>query len=197
MAKNNNDKVTEVRNMIEKYVADREREIAEIDQHIAEAEADKATAENAVNAAIEATNLDDYNKAKDQIEDAADAIEMYSARKKQLIDKEFVTEEASDKVIDSLLAYKTERDGEFIAAITAELSTISKLVSEYDSAYKAMTNTVRDWENQIHANYRNPIVSYPVGVTPPRKPVPVSIPSKCTAAIITAEYLNRIQNAIS
>ena len=196
MAKNT-DTVSMIRNQIDQLIADREREIGEIDQHIAVAKSEKAKGEAALQCAIETTNQKNFDSAKSQIAAAESAIEMYSARREQLINKAFISEEESDKVIDSLLAYKTERDGEFIAAISAELSTISKLVSEYDSAYKAMTNTVRDWESQIHANYRNPIVSYPAGVTPQRKPVPVSIPNKCTAANITAEYLNRIKNAIS
>ena len=83
MSKKNTDTVTEVQNMIEKYVADREAEVAVIDQHIAEAKADKATAEANMQTAIEATNQADYDNAKSQIAAAQSAIDMYTARKKQ------------------------------------------------------------------------------------------------------------------
>lgn len=197
MAKNNIDTVAKVRAQIDKYISDNEREIGEIDQHIASARTDKEKAEAALKAAIETTNQDDFARAKAQIAAADNAIEMFTARREQLANKEFLSESESDAVIDSLLEYKDARDKEFIDAIDAQIATLDSLVSGYNSAYKEMVSVIRDWEHRIHCNYRNPIVTYPAGVAPQRKPVPVSIPNKCTAANITAEYLNRIKNAIS
>lgn len=195
MAKNNIDTVAKVRAQIDKYISDNEREIGEIDQHIASARTDKEKAEAALKAAIETTNQDDFTRAKAQIAAADNAIEMFTARREQLANKEFLSESESDAVIDSLLEYKDARDKEFIDAIAAQIATLDSLVSGYNGAYKEMVGVIRDWEHRIHANYRNPIVTYPAGVTPKREPVPVTIPVRCAAAYITEEYLNRINGA--
>lgn len=192
MAKNNTNVVTEVKNQINKYISDREVEVAVIDQHIAAAEADKATAEAAMQAAIESTNQTEYDNAKSQIAAAQSAIDMYTARKKQLINKEFISEAESDAVIDSLLAYKTERDAELVAELDKELAVIEGIISKYKGAYKSMYDTIRTWEEQIHANYRRWGVSYAPGHEP-KDPAPVSIPLMHGAVSVSEKYVSAVK----
>lgn len=191
MSKKNTDTVTEVRNRIEKYVADREHEIAEIDQHIAEAEADKATAEAAMKAAIEATIQADYNSAKEAIEAAQNVIDMFTERKAQLIGKEFLSETESDATIDSLLAYKGDCDAALVAALAEECAKIRTIVDKYKGEYKDMYDTIRTWESQIHCNYRRSGVTYAPGHEP-KDPAPVHIPLMHGAVTVCERFLNNV-----
>lgn len=191
MSKKNADTVTEVRNRIEKYVADREHETAEIDQHIAEAEADKATAEAAMKAAVEATSQADYNSAKEAIEAAQNVIEMFTARREQLVNKEFLSESESDAVIDSLLAYKKDSDAVLVAALVEECAKIQTIIDKYKGEYKDMYDTIRTWEEQIHANYRRWGVTYAPGHEP-KDPAPVHIPHMHGAVTVCERFLNNV-----
>lgn len=193
MSKKNTDIVTEVRNRIEKYVADREHEIAEIDQHIAEAEADKATAEAAMKAAVEATSQADYNSAKEAIESAQNVIDMFTERKAQLIGKEFISTEESDKVIDNLLAFKNELDGNLATALAEECAKIANIIERYKSGYTDMYDTIRTWEAQIHCNYRRSGVTYAPGHEP-KDPAPVHIPLMHGAVTVCERFVRNVKN---
>ena len=191
MSKKNTDTVTEVRNMIDKYVADREHEIAEIDQHISEAEESKATAEADLQAAIDATIQADYNDAKEAIESAQNVIDMYTERRAQLVNKEFISEAESDAVIDSLLAYKKDCDAALVAALTEECAKIRTIVDKYKEDYKSTFNTIRTWEEEIHPNYRRSGVTYAPGHEP-KDPVPVHIPQMHGAVTVCERFLNNV-----
>lgn len=175
MSKKNTDTVTEVKTRIDKYVADREHEVAEIDQHISEAEESKATAEADLQAAIGATNQADYNSAKEAIESAQNVIDMYTERRAQLIGKEFISEAESDAVIDSLLEYKKDSDAALVAALVEECAKIRTIIDKYKGEYKDMYDTIRTWEGEIHPNYRRFGVTYAPGHEP-KDPCPVHIP---------------------
>ena len=151
MAKNNT--VSKVKEQIRKFIEDREREIGEIDQHIANAEADKATAEAALKAAIETTNQNDYKTAKAAISEAESAIEMYSARRDQLVKKEFISERESNEVIDSILEYEQELAESFKAAESVLVKKLADLHEEYRAAVIDAENTLLVWQSDIHANY--------------------------------------------
>ena len=191
MSKKNTDTVTEVRNRIDKYIADRDHEIAEIDQHIAEAKESKATAEAALQAAIEATIQADYNSAKEAIESAQNVIEMFTARREQLVNKEFLSESESDSVIDSLLAYKKDCDAALAAALAEECAKIRTIIDNYKGEYKDMYDTIRTWEGEIHLNYRRPGVTYAPGHEP-KDPVPVHIPQMHGAVTVCERFLNNV-----
>lgn len=154
MAKNNIDTVGKVKEQISRFISDREREIGEIDQHIASATADKAAAEANLRTAIETTNQDDYNRAKIAISAATSVIEMYSARRKQLVNKDFISERESDAVIDSILEYEKELAKSFKSAAAVHLRKLADLRDEYLKTVMDAENTLLVWQTDIHANYK-------------------------------------------
>lgn len=191
MAKNNKTVVEQVKEKIAGYVADRERELTEIDAHITAAEADRATAEAAMKIAVEGTDQTGYNAAKAQIEAAQNVIDMFTERKAQLIGKEFLSEAESDATIDSLLAYKTDRDADLAAALAEECARIREIVDKYKGEYKDVYDTIRTWEEQIHANYRRLGVTYAPG-NEPKDPAPVHIPQMHGAVTVCERFLNNV-----
>lgn len=113
-------RTTEIQNKIKFLIESKSEQLQAI-----ETEIEKAQAEKDMNAATEALNTKAYTKAKERISAAETAIEMYSARRKQVRGLEYVTEQESDAVIDSLLEDK------FLNDIKAPLEHLAALLKGY------------------------------------------------------------------
>ena len=138
-----------INNMQEKKVQD----LLNIQIKLDEARTQREAADLAIKEATENMNLEAYEEAVDRKHKAQAAIDMYSGRYKQIEAKEYVAEEESDRVIDSLLAYEEEITAKFEEDIKAPLKTLEKLQADYEQEIEATETTMRTWQRDIHANY--------------------------------------------
>ena len=171
MKKNN--VVTEIKARIDSLIEDREREVKQIETCVEDSRAKKEAAELAMHEAMESLNVDAYAAAEASRKKAQIEIEMYSKRHEQIIAKEYIPEEDSDKVIDSLLEREQELDAEFEEAVKAPIEALSTLLNEYRSAIREVEETITAWTGRIHANYRSAGTIYANGTNRADHPVEV------------------------
>lgn len=117
------------------------------------AETQKKEAEAALKDATERMDLDAYEDAKQAKRKAQTAIDMYSGRYNQIKQQEYISEEESDKVIDSLLSYENEIAANFKQAIAEPLRALDNLLQTYRAEVEDTEATIKAWGTFIHANY--------------------------------------------
>ena len=159
-----------MRHLIEKKAAELDKITAELET----ARDRKRKAETALHSAIETTDAAAYKKAKAEADEAATLIEMYTARYNQLQKKEFMSEEDSDRVIDSLIEYQRSRTAAFMEAVKSPLAQLEAIYKEYAQDYEDAVKTVNAWTANIHANYRTPRTTYADGSHRSNRPAPVT-----------------------
>lgn len=120
----------------------------------------KATYTAQINAAAQAMkqattelDVDAYDTARQAKRKAQAGLDMYKAREADLANQEIISEQESDKIIDSLLEYEETIAADFRQAITEPIRQLSRLYDEYVSAVKDTESTLTAWQNEIHANY--------------------------------------------
>lgn len=123
--------------------------------------------------ATEVMDLSRYENAKNGKKTAEAAIEMYSARYRQLECQELITEEKSDEVINSLLSYEQERGEAFAEEAEKLYTSLRELLRNYLSDIAEAEATIREWTANIHANYRSATTTYADGSNRAPHPVPV------------------------
>lgn len=143
----------EVRERMAGMIARKQKDMFEIESAIAE-QMDALTAANSmIRDAIERTDPGDYEDAKKAKHKAENTIEMYSRRLEQLREREYLTEKESDEVIDQLLEYEATLDEEFRRDIKAPLQKAAEVLQAYKNAMFETESTLREWQEEIHANY--------------------------------------------
>ena len=146
--------------------------------------------------ATEEMNVEEYEKARNTKNKAQTALDMYNGRYDQIRAQEYISEEESDKVIDSLLQYEKTLDKEFKAAIAEPLGKLADLEKAYREEVADTEKTIKAWTGNIHANYRSR-----AGSKTHRgdKPVPVHyVPyTGCQEAFQLREYLTRAAGLIN
>ena len=190
----------EVKARIEKLVNDKTHSLSEIETARKKAEERQSIAKKRMKTAIEMTDADAYEKAKKEFSSAGNAVEMYTARFDQLNQKEFLTEEESDRVIDSLLQYEKDLEEDLIKSMEKPLKTIQKLCEDYTNNITETESAISAWTSSIHENYRRQGAIYQDGTNRSDIPVPVRVRPflGCPTALITQSYLNKIKtNVIS
>ena len=153
MAKKNT--VEMVKDRMVEMLAKRAEEVAKLTEESKKVQAQKEEAEAKLKAATEEIDMDAYETAKADIKKAETALELYSARYSQIKHKEVISEEESDKVIDSLIQYEKDLDAQFMADIEEPLRRLQEINQNYLNTIRDTEITIRNWENNIHANYRN------------------------------------------
>lgn len=144
-----------VQAQIREYKEKRNAELQNIQSKINEAYAQVAEAEKSMEAATTTIDIDTYQSATAAKQRALIAIDMYKARLEQFKKKVLITEEESDKVIDSLLDFENELTAQYEADIIEQLLSIRKKNEEYRNLIVEVENTISDWTSSVHANYRN------------------------------------------
>lgn len=153
MKKEDLNKSQEVQQRIKEMTEKKMKDLSEINEKKAEAQTRKEEAEARLKEATELMNLEDYEKAKDDIRRAKTAIDMYSGRYKQISQQEYISEEESDKVIDELLDYERELDAKLTEDIKEPLERLQEILRKYFELIDEAERTIRTWETTIHANY--------------------------------------------
>lgn len=138
---------------------------------VAEQALNKAEAE--MRKATENTDLKAYTEAKHKADEGAAAVEMYTARYKQLETKSFVSEEESDLVFDSLETYEKELTEEYQKNMQPILQKLAEINKSYKNDISTAEQTIKAWESEIHANYRSKYTTYVDGSHRSDRPVPM------------------------
>lgn len=128
-------------------------ELQAIHEKKTEAQTQKEAAELALKEATERMDLDAYEEAKTARRKAQTAIDMYGGRYSQISKQEYISEEESDKVIDSLLEYEEQLAADFRRAAAEYFRQLEALLKEYRSEVADVENTLTRWQRDIHANY--------------------------------------------
>lgn len=168
-------KAAEVSARIEKLLNDKAQELATIKAELSEAQERRSNAAADMQKAMEATDIKAYERAKLAKQAEESAIEMYSARYKQLEEKEFMTEAESDKVINSILDYEKQLDAEFMKLIARPADKIRDLLAEYRARINEAEHTISNWTHSIHANYISKTTTYADGSNRSPRPQPVRV----------------------
>lgn len=187
--------VEEVKARMQEMQDKKAAELQAIHEKQTEAQTQKEAAELALKEATERMDLDAYEEAKAAKRKAQTAIDMYSGKYAQISKQEYISEEDSDKVIDSLLAYEDELAAGFKAAVAEPLKKLDELQKAYADAVEDVEQTIRAWTSNIHANYRNNGTTYADGTNRSPQPVPVRrLPyTGCSEAHQLKEYLDKAE----
>lgn len=147
------DVLQEVKERMADMIATKQAELDEIQKRQAEARTQIEAADLAMRAATEIMDADAYGAAQVKKYKAQTALEMYSRRYSQIEMREFISEEESDKVLDSLLAYEDDLAEAFKAGVAEPLKALDKLYTAYYTAVRDTERTMSAWQQDIHANY--------------------------------------------
>lgn len=143
-----------VKKRISEMKAARAAELEKIEAKRKESQELIKAAEKDMQKAAELTDGETFNAAYKAKEKAITALEMYTLRRDQIARAEYISEEESDSVIDSLLEYEKTLDNEFLTAAAAQIRELSKLYEYYADQISETEKTLREWQQDIHANYR-------------------------------------------
>lgn len=167
-----------IRELKEKKAAELEHIDNELNQAIIELD----EANKAMQAAMEATDLEAYGEAKRKQLEAKNKKEMYSGRYKQLKACEYLTEKESDEVIDKLLAHEEEIAGTYEEDLKKILGNLKALHEKYINDACDTERTITTWTSQIHANYNSrgsaSYVDSVTGERTERSPHPIGVQHK-------------------
>lgn len=130
------------------------QEMLRIQLDLKKAKEEQGAAIKAMKTATAEIDLDAYQIAKIHKEAAEDAIAMYTARQDQLQQKDMVTEEESDHVIDSLLEYEEDLRSDFETSCGKLLDQLRDLYDDYTDHVEEAEKAIKDWTTMIHTNHR-------------------------------------------
>ena len=128
-------------------------DLRDIQVKICAAKTQAEEADAAMKSATETMNLEEYEKAREAKRKAKIAIDMYSSRYAQLQGQQLISEEESDKVIDSLLEYEDQIAERYKADIAGPLKTLNELTKAYRAEVADTEETIRAWSRDIRPNY--------------------------------------------
>lgn len=142
-----------------------------------------------------------FAAAKAEKEKAETVLDMLNRREVQLVGKTFISEEESDKIIDSLLEYEGELETEFKRSAEVHLEALRELREEYLESVEDTERTITTWTQTIHKNYdtRGSVTRYdPVtGKMTTRSDTPVPVHPLgfhgCYAAELVGDFLQRYE----
>ena len=169
-------------------------ELQAIHDRKTEAQTQKEAAELALKEATERMDLEAYEEAKDARRKAQTAIDMYGGRYSQISKQEYISEEESDKVLDSLEAYEVELAAGLKEAMAEPLKQLAKMLQDYKDEVADVERTMKAWESGIHANYRSKGTVYrETGTNRSPAPIPFHrMPYEgCSEAVQLSEYLKK------
>lgn len=187
--------VESIKERIAELKSGREKELAEIQLKRDEESQNLAAAKKAMENATDATDLQAYERAKAEKNRAESALEMYSAKYSKVQKLDFITEEESDKVIDSLRAEDAEISRKFKTDIFTALDGIENIIQRFERDKREIKDTTETWTREIHANYYSPTTTFKeTGTHRSPIPVPVNVGGLCAGYQIIRECIQRIKD---
>ena len=146
--------VAVVRKQMEELRAKKDADIQTIEKKRQEAAQDAQKAQEALDNATTEMDLTAYEQAQESLRKALVTEQMYKGRADQLRRQEIISEEESDQVIDSLLAYEDALADKLAADIAPHMKALEEILTAYKSNVKETETTIAEWTSTIHANYR-------------------------------------------
>ena len=188
-------RAAEVMARIIRLEEDKRLELESIERRITALELEAADAKRKKDGATEVTDFDVYDAADKRIIDANKALEMYRARREQLINHEYVSEEESDAVISSLLNYETELTAGYRNAIREPITKLAEINKKYIKDVAEAENVIRNWTTRIHKNYRRRGTVYANGTDRSDSPQPVRIIpfTGCPESKTISDFIERMK----
>lgn len=114
-----------------------------------------------------------YHELKARLAEIREKIELLNSRQNQLASAKLITEEESDRVIDSLLQYEAELANAYEKAIIGEIKLIRTTHDLYRSSVNEAEKAIATWTSNIHPNYRSSSTRYHNGSNRADRPVAV------------------------
>lgn len=191
VAKKVNDRIKELKDQ-------KAAELNKIMEQVHAYQAERAAAGAELKAAQAQMDVDTYADAKARIDRADTGIEMFQNRYKDLAALEFVNEEESDRVIDSLLDYEDQLAADFTAAIAEPVNKLWELYEAYTGAVGEAERAISQWTAEIHKNYRSFTATYPDGTSRGEAPRPVRMVPYigCAESVVVKNSLDRLSEYI-
>lgn len=187
----------EVRKRIEEMLEEQARQFDDINKKIAAERKAEADARAAIEQAVADLDFDRNHKAKRDLEEAIERRELLSKRAELYRSRKLVTEEESDKVIDSLLRYEGDLAAEYVAGLDKILDQLEEMTSKYAADVEEAENVILTWTQKIFPNYRSDSALYKGGTTN-RAPNPVPVHTTayqgCTEFLITKEFVKKLRS---
>ena len=170
--------IENVTKQINELTTKKAQQLEVIQAELSKARTSKAAADEAATAAAAEMDLDAWNRAAEDKKAAEMAENMFSSRLAQIAGKEMISEEESDRVIDSLRGYIKDLDNAFDAALGKILRDLRILYDGHISDIREAESVIRTWTNDIHKNYRSYTSLYfdpETGTRSNRSPHPVPV----------------------
>lgn len=188
------DVVTEVNERIDELIAKRNGELETIENAMEKINDKVNAAMEAMDAATDSMNVEAYEEANATYKREQISLDMYMKRSKRLDAKEFVTEEDSDSVIDSLLNHEKDLEKDYKESITSHINALADITNQYFADIQNTENTIRRWTKYIHENYRSATTTYSDGTNRSPHPVPVhAMPFMgCSTAIQMKTFIEKL-----
>jgi len=187
----------EVRERIEEMIGDQAQQLADIQEKIEAERKAEAEARAAIEQAVADLDFDRNHEAKRALDNAIERRELLSKRAEMLRSRKLVTEEESDRVIDSLLRYEKDLAAEYVAGLSKILSQLDEITSNYAADVKEAEGVILTWTQQVFPNYRSDTGLYQGGTTNRApKPVPVHATAYqgCSEFLITKEFVKKLRS---
>lgn len=190
----------EVKEKIKAIEDRRVSEKLELQERITNAQAEEADAREAVYNAAAVLNSEAHEKAAEREARAHSLVLMYKERFRQLVSQEDISEEESDKIIDSLLEYSKSLDADFTEAVKKKAEELRKMNEAYEEEARETERIINYWCEQIHANYntRGRTTYYVDGKPTHRSPEPVPVIMRrdpltgCGASTVLKDFFARL-----
>jgi hypothetical protein len=131
----------------------RAAQLAELSRKQEEAGAQIKRAADDMHNAMEVMNLDKYEEAKHRKQLVQLSLDMYTDRKTKLEKQDIITEAERNKMLDNLLDYEEDLDTDFKTTLAGYLRELASMCKSYEDEIAAVELTLRDWQNDIRANY--------------------------------------------
>lgn len=182
----------EVQTRINALTEQKTGEIVKIKDKLAQLRADLEAIQGRAKAATEALDADAYMKEQTAAQKTAAEISMYESRLEQINSREMVTEEDSERTINSLLAYARELDDLARKEMEPHIEALRAIEREYTELFDETTEVMRGWAHSIRPR------RYPADSRGERQAIPVYTytPAESDHVAILRGYLDRLENMI-
>lgn len=133
----------------------KQRELTEAGTRLEEAQQKSEKAAAAAKKAAADMDIKAYTAAKAAQSEAQTEIAMYTDKRTQIAEQEYVTEAESDKTIDSLLDYEKELSAAFEQDIAGPLAELKRIQSAYQTEIAETEAVIYRWSAEIRENHNS------------------------------------------